>query len=146
MPVKPPEHEYQKEILEGILNNLYDSRSLKHPLIDNTFSMQYNKRRRKPIAGEEASHMENDKILEKYMDMINQDRRDMEKRLIDDRRESESRIDETVKRIENKIDKQNDKIEANNRYMHNISIAVIIGIAAMVLTVVGTFITVILTK
>lgn len=53
--------------------------------------------------------MDNDKILEKYLDSSNQDRRDMEKRLMEDRRESESRITEERRLSEGRMEKRFDE-------------------------------------
>ncbi|HCL4578486.1 TPA: hypothetical protein N2D80_003178 [Clostridium botulinum] len=68
---------------------------------------------------EEVTHtMDDNKILEKYLDKVDQDRRDVEIRIIQDRRESEKRIEEQRKlseeRIENRFNKVMDSLEKTN--------------------------------
>jgi hypothetical protein len=50
--------------------------------------------------------MDNDKILEKYMDMVNQDRRDMEARILEDARERERRFSEQQRLSEERMEKR----------------------------------------
>lgn len=104
--------------------------------------------------------MDNDRILEKYLDKVDQDRRDqeqriaknmelMEKRLSDSEGRIEARfnqimksiedtnkkVDDSIQRMENKFDKLTDEVKENNKYIRNISVTTIIGIAAMVIAV-----------
>lgn len=76
--------------------------------------------------------MDNDKILEKYMDMVNQDRRDMEKRLMEDRRESEARSEERFARLEKKIDSLSDKIDSHKSFLWGIIVTAFIGVGGFV--------------
>lgn len=118
---------------------------------------------------EEADTMDDNKILEKYLDKVDQDRRDMEIRLTQDRRESEKRIEEqrrlseermesrfnevmnswqktndkidiTYNRLENKVDSSvkgmEDKLDNTYKWIIGTCIATIIGIAAMVISVI----------
>lgn len=118
---------------------------------------------------EEADTMDDNKILEKYLDKVDQDRRDVEIKIIQDRRESEKRIEEqrrlseermenrfnevmnswqktndkidiTYNRLENKLDSSvkgmEDKLDNTYKWIIGTCIATIIGIAAMVISVI----------
>lgn len=70
------------------------------------------------------------------------DRRDLEKRLLEDRRESEARINAQTERMEAKCDRIEEKVDAltvevrqRNREFTSLSIATILAIAALVVTV-----------
>lgn len=94
---------------------------------------------------EVKSMPENNDFL-KYIDLLNQDRRDMEKRLTDERKESEERINNSIGKIEAKVDQINskidetndkiaevkDKIYENNRSFKWWAIGIIVGVAAII--------------
>lgn len=139
------------------MNNI---RELRKPSIDGNAGYEFGDNKEKPqktygqddkdqtpSLEEGAVSMDNDKILEKYIEMHHLEKRDMEKRIMDDRRESEARIDTKFGSIERKIDlliqgissfekSVESKVQENNKFIANISIAVILGIAAMVIAVV----------
>lgn len=105
----------------------------------------------------EEDIMDDNKLLEKYMDKIDQDRRDTEKRISDsierfenkvvqDRKESEARIEKRISeaehRIENRfnstmdsVEKLNDKIENTNKWIIGTCIATILAVAAIAASV-----------
>lgn len=114
--------------------------------------------------------MDDNILLQKYMDKIDQDRRDQEERLsknmqlmeyriAEERKASEERLEkmflstmESIKDTNKKIDDLNGKINENektlikeissaNKDIRNISISTIVGIAAMVITVIIAFFT-----
>lgn len=61
----------------------------------------------KEIKKEEVySEMDNNKLLEKYMDTINQNIRDMEQRNIEDKREREQRIERYLRLSEERMEKK----------------------------------------
>ncbi|WP_373845101.1 hypothetical protein [Clostridium sp.] len=111
----------------------------------------------------EEINMDDNKLLEKYMDSVNRNMQDMEKRLAEDRRDSEKRTEEqrrlseermeknfseamdAIKYQNEKIDKLEDKIDNNAKELRNISvttiwsmIGIVAAIAALVLTVILT--------
>lgn len=123
---------------------------------------------------EVSNHMEDNKILEKYMDSVDRNTRDMESRInkaqessenrmqkkydeaIEISRQSEERTKERFDKIISSIEKHNDiidtkiemingkldtkisdlekKIEGNNKFLRDLSITTIVGIAAMVIS------------
>ncbi|MCR1962970.1 hypothetical protein NSA28_04970 [Clostridium perfringens] len=116
--------------------------------------------------------MDENKILEKYLDKIDKDRREQEERLSknielsekrvhDERIELERRIIEDSKareermekrftevmnslektntKIDEKIDKMSEKIDNTNKWIVGLCISTIIGIAAIVVTVIVAF-------
>lgn len=116
---------------------------------------------------EEASTVDENKIIEKYLDKVDQDRRDqedriskniqlMEQRITEERRLSEERMEKrfndamtSIKEVNSKIEKLEDKldqktnsmlekIDSTNKWVIALSISTIIGIAAMVVTVILT--------
>lgn len=127
---------------------------------------------------EEVFDMDENKILEKYLDKIDKDRREqeqrlnenirsMEQRITEERRLSEermekkfieamdsiketnkkldsinSKLDKKVETINSKIDEKTDKIgekiDNTNKWIIGVCLSTIIGIAAMVLTVILT--------
>ncbi|MBS4958948.1 hypothetical protein [Clostridium sp.] len=122
------------------------------------------------IKKEVFPNMDDNKILEKYLDRVDQDRRDqeerlsknmqlMEHRISEERKASEERLEkmflttmESIKDTNKKIDDLNGKINENektlikeissaNKDIRNISISTILGIAAMVITIIIAFIT-----
>lgn len=85
------------------------------------------------------SNMPNENDFMKYIDLLDKDRRDMEKRLTDDRKESEQRIASYIEKLNDKIDKVSEKIDQqkddnvkSNREHRAWSIATIIAIAGLV--------------
>lgn len=127
---------------------------------------EYDKRNRgssKAINWEVATDLDDSKILEKYIDKVDQDRRDqeeriassishMEKRITEERRLSEERMEkrfnETMnvmretnsqinkleEKLDNKTEKMIEKIDSSNKWIIGICISTIIGIAAMIVT------------
>lgn len=91
----------------------------------------------------EASDMDNDKLLEKYMDAINQDRRDMERRLTDDMCQSEARNEDRFSRLETYFGKLGEKIDEHKRFLWGILLTAILGIAGIVVTMVWAIVQVI---
>lgn len=105
----------------------------------------------------EGVAMEDNKLFEKYMDKIDRDQRELR----DDMRERESRIEkqisdsearenERMNRIEQLIQSQNDKIDAlkdevgkkledDKKYRHTNNIAIVLGVIATALTMVGIY-------
>lgn len=123
----------------------------------------FNKMKVRKNNSEEAIDME-EKSLNTVLDRMDQDRRDQEKRLsknmeliekriTEERRLSEERMEnrfnevmksiektngnfeKSVERIEDKFEKLSDEVKENNKYLRNMSLTTIIGIAAMVITV-----------
>lgn len=107
-----------------------------------------------------VSTMDENRILEKYMDKIDQDRRDqeerlsnniklMENRITEERRLSEERMEKRFNKAMESLEKTNDKIEnlesnltekidSTNKWIIGTCLATILGIAALVLTVIVT--------
>jgi len=101
-----------------------------------------------------AHSMDTQNHIEKYIDRLDQDRRDMEQRLREDRSAMENRIEQRFadanaewnrreERIENrfsevmaKMDRSIDKADETKRWVIGVCIATILGIAAMIITVV----------
>lgn len=108
------------------------------------------------IEGEECIGMDENKLLEKYIDKIDQDRRDQEERLsrnvqlMEERvekrtRETEERIEkrfietmDALKETNNKINKLDEKIDSTNKWIIGVCLSTILGIAAMVIAVIVT--------
>ncbi|EOU1985503.1 DUF1640 domain-containing protein [Clostridium perfringens] len=121
---------------------------------------------------EEVFDMDENKILEKYLDKIDKDRREQEerlsrnielseKRIHDERIELEKRVIEDSKareermekrftevmnslekinlKMDEKIDKMSEKIDSTNKWITGLCISTIVGIAAIVVTVVIAF-------
>ena len=121
---------------------------------------------------EEVFNMDENKILEKYLDKIDKDRREQEerlsrnielseKRIHDERIELEKRVIEDSKsreermekrfmevmnslekinsKMDEKIDKMSEKIDSTNKWITGLCISTIVGIAAIVVTVVIAF-------
>lgn len=128
---------------------------------------------------EEVFSMDENKILEKYLDKIDQDRREqeerlsknielsekriheerieLERRIMEDAKAREERmekrflevmssiestnkkIDDTNNKIDEKIDKISDKMDSANKWITGLCITTIVGIAAIVVTVMIAF-------
>lgn len=113
---------------------------------------------------EVSVELDDNKLLEKYMDKLDQDNRDqekrisnsiqhMEQRITEERRLSEERMEERYKqlisaiessnkksgesiiRTENKFDSLASEVRENNKYIRSISISTTIAIAAIIITV-----------
>lgn len=98
--------------------------------------------------------MDENKLLEKYIDSAEQNRRDMEQRLMEDRRESEKRLtderrlseermekrfNETMNKLDKldgRIDKMEGKLEGTSKWITALCITTIVGIAAMAVSVI----------
>lgn len=105
---------------------------------------------------EECMELDENKLLEKYLDKIDQDRRDQENRLsknvqlMEERvekrtRETEERIEKkfietmnALKETNDKINKLDEKIESTNKWIIGVCLSTILGIAAMVIAVIVT--------
>lgn len=116
---------------------------------------------------EVSSNMDDNKLLEKYMDSVNQSIRDMEQRNIQDKREREQRIiqcqqlseermekrfleamdavknqneiiSSAIAKFDDKIDKMDSKIDDSKKFIVSISLTTILSIAALVITVILT--------
>lgn len=102
---------------------------------------------------EVALDMDENKILEKYLDKINQDRRDqedrlsknielMEKRITEERRLSEERMEkrfiESMEKIDKLEEKLDNKLDNTTKWVAATAISTILGIAAMVISVLLT--------
>lgn len=107
---------------------------------------------------EVATDMNDEKILEKYMDKIDQDRREqeqrlsqniqsMEQRIVEERRLSEERMEKRYLDVMKAVEKTNDNIdnkiedirkdnEETKKWIIGLCITTILGIAAMVVAVV----------
>lgn len=98
-----------------------------------------------------AGAMENSKILEMYMDKVNQDQAQLRQdiRASEERTSArivdiEKKMDARLNRIEDMIGKSNEKIDANNKHIQNITISnvavaitVIVGIITIFFSVYG---------
>lgn len=108
------------------------------------------------VSREECMKLDENKLLEKYLDKIDQDRRDQENRLsknvqlMEERvekrtRETEERIEKkfietmnALKETNDKINKLDEKIESTNKWIIGVCLSTILGIAAMVIAVIVT--------
>lgn len=108
------------------------------------------------------SKMDENQILEKYMDKVDQDRRDqeqrlsnsiqsmeqrlnedrklMEQRIVEERRLSEDRMEKRFNETMEALKETNKKMDSTNKWITGTCIATIIGIAAMAVTIVVAFI------
>lgn len=104
-----------------------------------------------------AKAMDDNKLLEKYMDKVDQDQRDLrnelkerELRIEKQISEAEKREKERMDRIENLIAQQNEKIdglkdevskqlEDEKKYRHNNNIAIVAGVVATVVALAGIY-------
>lgn len=64
-----------------------------------------------PIKGKESRSRDMDDNLMKYIELLDKDRRDMEKRLTDERKDSEERYNKTVDKLESKVDALSNKFD-----------------------------------
>lgn len=103
-----------------------------------------------------TSAMDNNKLLEKYIEKMDKDQSDLrndiraseertarnielsEQRNIERFNRIENMINEHIKKVDEKYDKLADKIDNSNKYIRNISITTIIGIAAMIISILIT--------
>lgn len=110
--------------------------------------------------------MENDKILEKYIESVDKDRREMEKRLTEDRREMERRLTEERRLSEDRIDKRMDqvlntvekystdikltidkietKVEENSKHVRSLALTTLWSVIGVSVALIALMITVIL--
>lgn len=113
-----------------------------------------------------GDNMEDDKILEKYIDTVDKDRREMEKRLTEDGQESEKRITEERRLSEDRMEKRfnevmssikdlnqgmsknissmNTKIDEGNKYLRSLTLSTIWSVAGIAFAVMALVVTVIL--
>lgn len=112
-------------------------------------------------AGEKEDTMDDNKLLEKYMDKVDSDQRDLKVEMRESERRTEKRIESSDKRLDEhvsrivgvieeqnkKFDKIDDKMEAISnkvsegfneyrKFMWGIAISILLGIAAMILSIV----------
>jgi hypothetical protein len=128
-------------------NNKYDNgnNNISREYIKNRKLSSYNDAQNK----EEVFDVDNNEILMKYMEKVDRDQSDLR----NDIRESEHRTTERISSIEERMDNRLDRIEdmisehtksidekfsnleskidSNNKYIHNISISVMIGIGSI---------------
>lgn len=115
------------------------------------------KNRRSVDIEEEDANMDENKLLEKYMDKIDSDQRELkaevrerEERIEKRIAESERRIDLKLERIENMISEQNkkmddvkdsvnQKMDENRRFMWGIVITIVLSIIASIGVIVSTY-------
>lgn len=107
--------------------------------------------------GKEGAVMEDNKLLEKYMDKIDRDQRELrndvrerEARIEKQISDSEARENDRMNRIEQlivsqneKIDSLNDKVreqlESDKKYRHTNNIAIVIGVVTTVIAMIGIY-------
>jgi len=75
------------------------------------------------------SQMSDQDVIVKYIDILDKDRREMEKRLTEDRKESEKRINDTVSRMECSINELNHDVKQTR----GLTITAVIGISAIII-------------
>lgn len=110
-------------------------------------------------------NLDNSKILEKYIESVDKDRREMEQRLSEDRRDMEKRLTEerrlsedriekrmeqvlnTVEKyssdIKNTIDKVETKVEENSKHMRNLAFTTLWSVIGISVALIALMITVI---
>lgn len=76
-----------------------------------------------------TSQMNDQDIILKYIDILDKDRREMEKRLTEDRKETESRISATIDRMEASVN----ELSHDVKQTRGLTITAVIGIAAIII-------------